>query len=196
MPKDDIIEGLRYALSRGDSMESAMMTFYNSGYPKKDVEEAAYFLKSQPQAPTTQSMPAQGTPSAPTAPTNPRVPSVSTIQPPQTSSQPSPQTQAPSAESAPSQFSQVAQSFSTPKLSPTSMPTPEVYQIPTQSPPYSQYPPLQGFAPAYGAMKPESESTGRLIVILLVVILVFLMGSLVAVFLFRDSLSKFLGGIL
>lgn len=47
MVRDDIFGGLQFALERGESLEKAMMSFYNAGYPKKDIEEAASALQMQ-----------------------------------------------------------------------------------------------------------------------------------------------------
>lgn len=44
MVKEDIIRGLEGAMSRGESLEKAMYSFYNAGYKKEDVEEAARAL--------------------------------------------------------------------------------------------------------------------------------------------------------
>jgi len=53
MPKEEIIEGLKYALARGESLPKAMMSFYNAGYSKGDIEEAARILQA-PQLPQIQ----------------------------------------------------------------------------------------------------------------------------------------------
>jgi hypothetical protein len=45
MAKEEIVEGLRQAVSRGESLEKAMATFFNAGYPNEDVEEAARALQ-------------------------------------------------------------------------------------------------------------------------------------------------------
>ena len=52
MVKEEILEGLKYALAQGESLPQAMMSFYNAGYLKKDIEEAARVL----QAPQLQSI--------------------------------------------------------------------------------------------------------------------------------------------
>ncbi len=44
MIKEDIIRGLEGAMSKGESLERAMYSFYNAGYNKEDVEAAAYAL--------------------------------------------------------------------------------------------------------------------------------------------------------
>jgi len=53
MPKEEILEGLKYAIARGESLPKAMMSFYNAGYLKQDIEEAARALQT-PQLPQTQ----------------------------------------------------------------------------------------------------------------------------------------------
>ncbi len=47
----DIVEGLRNALSRGYTLEQAMMSFYNAGYKKEDIEESARALHEHPSQP-------------------------------------------------------------------------------------------------------------------------------------------------
>jgi hypothetical protein len=47
MVRGDIIGGLKIALSRGDSLQKAMQSFYNAGYKKEDIEEAARTLNAE-----------------------------------------------------------------------------------------------------------------------------------------------------
>jgi len=42
---EDIFGGLKSALERGDSLKKAMITFYNAGYKKEEIEEAARALE-------------------------------------------------------------------------------------------------------------------------------------------------------
>ena len=68
MPKEEIVEGLKAALSKGESLEKAMMSFYNAGYSKEDIEEAASALQFllSPHIPSTQfASPAQQAPPIP-----------------------------------------------------------------------------------------------------------------------------------
>ena len=51
MVNRDIVEGLRNALSRGHTLEQAMMSFYNAGYEKQEIEEAARALHEHPSHP-------------------------------------------------------------------------------------------------------------------------------------------------
>ena len=45
MVHKEILEGLRVALEKGESLKQAMMSFYNAGYEKKDIEDAARALQ-------------------------------------------------------------------------------------------------------------------------------------------------------
>jgi hypothetical protein len=47
MVNQEIFGGLVSALSRGESLQKAMFSLFNAGYPKKEIEEAAMLLKSQ-----------------------------------------------------------------------------------------------------------------------------------------------------
>lgn len=53
MVKEEILEGLKYAIAKGEPLAEAMMSFYNAGYSKKDIEEAARVLQA-PQLPQIQ----------------------------------------------------------------------------------------------------------------------------------------------
>lgn len=44
MGTEEIAAGLKNALERGQSLRSAMMSFYNAGYEKQEIEEAARTL--------------------------------------------------------------------------------------------------------------------------------------------------------
>lgn len=48
---DDILGGLKAAIERGEPLKDAMMSFYNAGYAKEDIEEAArrYMMESSEQ---------------------------------------------------------------------------------------------------------------------------------------------------
>ncbi|MBI2044168.1 hypothetical protein HYT24_02280 [Candidatus Pacearchaeota archaeon] len=43
--KDDIIQGLKMAMLKGETLQQAMQSFYNSGYERKDIEDAARELQ-------------------------------------------------------------------------------------------------------------------------------------------------------
>jgi Fe2+ transport system protein B len=45
MVNEEILGGLRSALNRGESLKKAMMSFYDAGYKKEDIEAAARALQ-------------------------------------------------------------------------------------------------------------------------------------------------------
>ena len=51
--KGDIIGGLKIALYRGEKLQDIMQSFYNAGYKKEDIKEAARALKSEGFQPQT-----------------------------------------------------------------------------------------------------------------------------------------------
>ena len=56
--REDILEGLKIAVSKGESLQQAMQSFFNAGYKKEEIEEAAralqMFQAGQPIPQTTQ----------------------------------------------------------------------------------------------------------------------------------------------
>jgi hypothetical protein len=48
MVNEEIMGGLKSALERGESLKKAMMTFFNAGYKKEEIEEAAKLINSIP----------------------------------------------------------------------------------------------------------------------------------------------------
>jgi len=45
MINQEILAGLKHAMSRGESLQYAMTTFHNAGYPEKEIQAAARALK-------------------------------------------------------------------------------------------------------------------------------------------------------
>lgn len=43
----ELLGGLRSAVKKGESLQKAMMTFYNAGYRKEEVESAAAILQKE-----------------------------------------------------------------------------------------------------------------------------------------------------
>ena len=41
MAKEELVEGIKLAVAKGSTLREAMMSFYNSGYSREDIEEAA-----------------------------------------------------------------------------------------------------------------------------------------------------------
>jgi len=59
MINEEILGGLKAALARGESLEKAMMTFYNAGYDKTQIEESARSLQMYERQPTKVQQPKQ-----------------------------------------------------------------------------------------------------------------------------------------
>ncbi len=45
MVNQEILGGLKHALNSGEPLEKAMLSFYNAGYKKEEIEEAARFIQ-------------------------------------------------------------------------------------------------------------------------------------------------------
>ena len=45
--KQALFEGLKRAVKKGEALRQAMMSFYNAGYPKEEIEEAARELQAE-----------------------------------------------------------------------------------------------------------------------------------------------------
>jgi len=61
MVNEEILEGLKSAMLRGETLKQAMISFYNAGYKKQEIEiSAKVLLQSQPQIqkPVQQQQPA------------------------------------------------------------------------------------------------------------------------------------------
>lgn len=67
MVNHEILGGLRSALERGESMKRAMLTLFNAGYKREEIEEAAKVVASMPIEPKKEMLPS---PSSPAEKTN------------------------------------------------------------------------------------------------------------------------------
>jgi hypothetical protein len=140
---EEIVGGLRAALERGESLKRAMMTFFNAGYKKEEIEEAARFVT------TNQTEINQQVPSSPIS-------------------------QAPVPSSAPSPKQIVSNYESKPNV-------PSQKNIPETNQPVSNY--------------GEKKSNDKIIVIVLIATLVFLLGLLASIFLFKNEIINFFSSL-
>lgn len=67
MVREDILEGLKLAVSKGESLKHAMISFYNAGYTRAEIQEAAQALQQGHTVQTAQPQVQQ--PAAQTQPT-------------------------------------------------------------------------------------------------------------------------------
>lgn len=57
MPKEDIIGGLLLAVQKGESLEQAMLSFFNAGYKREEIEDAAREVQTLPDFPIQKPQP-------------------------------------------------------------------------------------------------------------------------------------------
>lgn len=164
----DIVSGLRAALERGQSLRSAMISFFNAGYPREEIEDAARALIEFGTNPNAE--PTQVTPSV-----------SNQIQPVRTQpAQPKPQKPQP----------QVA-----PKV-PQAIQQP-MQNIPSRQAQPSPLQKMKEEAKAKPAQKISGYGTPRkrkssLTIIILILLLVVFVGLLISIFLFKQQLIDWL----
>lgn len=200
MVNSEIYGGLLAALQRGSSWYDAMMSLYNAGYPKEEIEETAGILKAhltgkivhkspEPQKeiekkilpPSPVLKPAFGQKPLVNLKPVANIPSV-----PVPSRMPAPiQTPQRIAPVNPPAFRQTVSSYSlTPKK-----------EIPVKSAPkiipLSQ--PITQKVSSYPA--PSFEKKSKISIVVLFILLIILLGALAGLFLFRDKIFEFLGSL-
>jgi hypothetical protein len=159
MVNEEILGGLKSALERGSSLERAMLTLFNSGYKREEIEEAARSLlefrpESQIQAPIK------------------TVPKTAEVKPvPQVLTTPT-----------------ITKAFPELKPSVTQRPIPAVQQL---QPSIQIQKPIQKVS-SYEEEKQKVKVKGRGVIVFLVFLLVFLVGLLGTIFIFRQQLIDFL----
>ena len=166
----DIVSGLRAALERGQSLRSAMISFFNAGYPREEIEDAARALIEFGTNPNAE--PTQVTPSV-----------SNQIQPVRTQpAQPKPQKPQP-------------QSQPAPKVPQVQQPMQNIPSVrPVQPSPLQK---MKEEAKAKPAQKISGYGTprkrkGSLTIIILILLLVIFVGLLISIFLFKQQLIDWL----
>ncbi len=147
---EEILGGLKSALERGESLQRAMMTFFNAGYNKEEIEEAARALSNF--KPVANVQPAVPVVVKPAIVAQKAMPAKS-IQPIQAMQKPQKK----------SFFKKLIQ--------------PSVSQKPVQK------------VSNYGAKKPNA------LIPILIALLIFLLGILAVIFLFKNQLMSIFGKI-
>ena len=162
MVKEDILRGLEGAMSKGETLETAMYSFYNAGYNKQDVEEAARALsihlsQKESMIPVKQQiLPISPIPKTPQKPT-PEIPM--------------PKSTIPLEELKPKKSLQSLDQLNSLENQTRDQETKVVQEV-------SKY-----------EQKPKTNLRTTLIVILSI-LLAMLLGSLVGIFMFKDTLIK------
>jgi hypothetical protein len=179
---EEIVGGIRTALERGETLKRAMMTFFNAGYKREEIEEAAKFVNENPNMPSVSI-------AAPVEKQkqglfwgafNKKIPERKII-----SSEPVAVPQAPIS-SNPQPVQQVVSNYGEKKLPQIPTPVSKPTQIVSN---YGGVPivsqPMQNTANGTG--KPKD----KFIIIVLVVLLFFLLGLLASIFLFKTEIINF-----
>jgi hypothetical protein len=168
MVNEEILGGLKSALERGHSLERAMISLFNAGYKRKEIEEAAVaLLESRPSL--------QVQTQAELAQEKERIKSPPPDMTAQIRAKSAPELQAPSAQV---------------PMPPPSMPKPTLVQKPIQP-----QKPLERSVQrisSYGRVEPKESSKEKGIIIVLIILLVLLVGLFAAIFLYRQQFIDFL----
>lgn len=182
MVNEELVGGLKNALERGDSLKSAMMSFFNAGYDKKEIEEAAATLLNYPTAkpaPTPMKQPEQKNISPPKSMQKisqygeEKIPTPKPIAPPQKQS-----------------YHQIQKVDLPPikKFAPKEIPKVIVSALP-------QTTPKKKSQPSKEVQSSIMTTQEKAIIAILIGLLVFLVGLLVVIFLFRQQLIDFISSL-
>ena len=158
MLNEEILGGLKSAIDRGESLQKAMMTFYNAGYKKEEIEEAARFLNEHP------------------------------IEQPQVSAS------VPSAKPKSELFSKKQEPIPSTPISVPQAPIEPAHPVQQVVSNYGASQQPQQIQPVSGYEKKEPKD--RVIVVILITILVFLLGLLASIFIFKQEIVNFFANAL
>lgn len=167
MVNQEIVEGLRTALGRGYSLEQAMMSFFNAGYKKEDIEEAARALYTHPSQPL--SHPGKATPKEAKKPIGHKTKPMETH---------------------PQQHQ--TQQISKPKKLPQ-----RAFQGAMQkNQEKEEGKPVDQAVDKISKYEEKTKPRGKMMTIILIIVLIALIGALAGIFLFREQLIDFFTGLL
>ncbi|MEK6895576.1 MAG: hypothetical protein AABX48_03570 [Nanoarchaeota archaeon] len=168
----EIFEGIKSALARGDSMQRAMYSFYNAGYAKDEIEEAAKAVQlEQFQKQYNQNTPSKSSPSvnAKTNVVQQAKPSVNYQKPIQ------------NIQNIQNENKDLQNRLAQIKHS----------QIQTQTKPTLQEKPVQTVS-NYNFQKPKVSNGLDILIILLIIAIVFIIGGLIASLIYKSAIVNFL----
>ncbi len=168
MINQEILSGLRLALERGHSIKDAMMSFYNAGYNREEIEEAAKALQMQ--------QPSLLTPQPKPSPTKPS-PALTFVKKPE-------KREKPEKVKPPFQVQQPIQPIKQPVQQ--LQPQPQVQVAPT-----TQFP--QQIPQVIQVVSKYDEKTNRnALIVILVIALISLFGVLSALLIFKNEIVTLL----
>ncbi|MBA7668268.1 hypothetical protein ES703_76378 [subsurface metagenome] len=201
---EEILEGLKVALSKGESFRDAMMSFYNAGYKKEEIEDAARALQMQ------QSQQVQPTP---TQPPIKQVQPVQQAKPERRIQEPVVKPESPETIQKVSGYEQSLSVQKAKKGIYSAIKELQKIELPNKVK-VEQVQPVQQAKPERRIQKPvvkpepprtiqkvssyeqtPSKPKGKLIIIFLIFFLVILFGALASVFFFKDQLVGFFNNL-
>ncbi len=192
MVNEAILGALKSALARGESLKKAMMTVYNAGYKREEISEAARSINEE--GPSPQAQPIQQAAAIPQQPAT-----AQTLAPAKKLSRKEKKSKK-AKESAKS--TQKPQTIQQPQALQQVQPstkqlqgTPQQVQQP-QTPQQVQQPiPGQGVVQKVSGYGQPPTTKSKTMIILLGFILLFLIGILVTIFLFKEELLNFFNNL-
>ena len=166
MVREDIVEGIKSAISRGETLQAAMMSFYTAGYGKQEIEDAARAVMMQQQPAMPQLQPAAKP-----------MPQIQKQTPPQIQSRPMPAIQ-------PSQ------------IKPQPMYKPQVQQPLPGLPSKAVVPSTEQKVSKYEKQPPKSIFESTMGLVILFILLFIFIGALASVIIFREQVLTFIDSFL
>ncbi|MCK5625176.1 hypothetical protein KAI04_05065 [Candidatus Pacearchaeota archaeon] len=194
MVREDILGGLRTASARGQTLRQSMMSFYNAGYLKEEIEEAAKVLQAEKNKPI-QNQFAPG-PAAPIFQRSSSVGKDPNEKPKEILSQTAKLTPT---QSAKPQTIQKVSAYGQPAqvTKPITKPT---QPVPVKQPVQVQPVKTQTIQKASAYVQPTqttqpAKPKGKTIIFVLLAMLIILIGGLIAVFFFKNEILSFFGSV-
>ncbi len=176
----EIVEGLKEAMARGESLKQAMFSFYNAGYGKQEIEDSARYLLQIMQAERQKILAQRQAQTALQKPLN------KAEQPTQKLQLQIPQQ--------PIQKLITTQPVPQPPQQQIQKPQQQIQKLITTQPSQQITPQFQQQIPQQTTQKVsdynQSVKKTKITIILLIFILIVLFGALVAMFLFRDKVIE------
>ena len=198
MVREDIVGGLKLALAKGDTLKNAMMSFYQAGYKKEEIEEAARELMGYSEQPVQSSYEEQP---------KPMQQITQQPQPQQTPQKSQPiYIQKPIQENKELEFytpkptiQRPAQTVKPQEIYTTPQPTPIVQK--TEQVKQEFYTPVQQPHPKYSQHlnqgSEEHKRSGTLMmIIILIIVLLLLLGALAGLILYKENIIEFINGFI
>jgi len=183
MINTEILGGLKLAVSKGESLKQAMMSFYNAGYKKEEIEEAARNLQKEnfEQQEIQQQKPEQPTKKPLKQKPQKIMQKVSTYGTPMRTQIQSSQKIKQGIDSAIEQLKKI-NVISKPEITPTKI---------QKEKSLVKQKPVKSISPKKVSSYEKEKPRGKLITLFFVFFLLFLLGLLAAVFFFRQELIDF-----